>query len=312
MPFMQSPIPDNAVPGLVLPTSGEQGSVPWLLVDAALVEVELLRSVARACGCSPINAFEASPLVAFGDRAPHLVRLVPGDEAAGASICRLLAADRQAPCISLLWVNCETLGLLQVMAYLAQPRIDGDLDLHCRFADTRVLPHLLSVLSDPQRARIGRSVRCWRWFSRSASVLEQRFDLGRENSVEPDPNERLQLNGQQFADMLSQTEPDTLLTQLLQNNSDLVPSEPGASFHSELQRLLVRADALAIEQPPDRLQFAVLSLALGAGFHQRAELQSTWARIARGQTTLLKATQEEWSDDLWAALEAAKPIVELA
>jgi hypothetical protein len=314
MEFAHDPIPAAAAADLLRAPDVDAAARPWLLVDAALYEGDGLQRTLRRNGWRAANALQLSALYSFGDKAPQLIELNLSDSTAETGIGQVPALDPRAPAVSCLWTTSnETQGasLLELFGYLAHASIDDDLDVNCRFADTRVLPSLLLALNESQVARVAGTVRLWRWLSREGRVCERLFAEESVLSVQPDPAPRLRLDQTQFGSMLRRSEPDVVFEQLRDRTAELVPSVGLATFHARLDRLLERATQLGLDQPADRLQFVVLSLSLGDGFYQRKELEPTWAAIQQQKTSLWQATQT-WPDALWNVLESAKPIAEHA
>jgi hypothetical protein len=89
---------------------------------------------------------------------------------------------------------------------------------------------------------------------------------------------------------------------LVDKTSELVPATGRGAFRLQLQRVLDTATRFAVTQPPDRLQFVVLSLATGEDFHKHPGLQTTWRNI-RESGASLQQEMTGWSDDLWAEID---------
>lgn len=228
------------------------------------------------------------------------------------TLARLQTIETKAPAFSLIELApalakapAEALTpLLQLFAYLSAARIDGDLDLHCRFADTRVLPHVLSALAAHQVQRLGLVVSNWHWLGRDGAPVVFRIPA---QVADADPSATLQLSAAQFAQVLDGSEADTTFVQLLETTPEVVPRTPGhAAFHGRLVRILQTASTRELRQPNDRTQFVVLSLSFGEYFHQNPILQDTWRAIAQDKARLTDLSAN-WSDATWDALEAAKP-----
>jgi hypothetical protein len=284
----------------------------WALVDVALVDAEKVQSVLRQVGWAAHNALGASVFASFDAVAPQLFALPKLNAREVAALMRLQEIDSKAPAISLIELaptmahtSAQALNpLLQLFAYLSATRVDGDLDLHCRFADTRVLPHLLNALAAPQIQRLGQVVSGWHWLGRDGAPVVYRVP---PQVAEADPNATLQLSAAQFAQVMDGSEADTTFVHLLETTPEVVPRMPGhAAFHGRLVRILQTASTRALQQPNDRIQFVVLSLSFGEYFYQNPVLQDTWRAIAQGKARLTELSAN-WSDATWDALEAAKP-----
>lgn len=294
-----------------LPSSSDPAPL-WALMDTALVDANRVQSVLTHAGWTAHNALSTSVFASFGDVAPKLFEIPRLDAHAFATLARLQAIEPKAPAISLIRLApalaktpSDALNpLLQLFAYLSAARIDGDLDLHCRFADTRVLPHLLSALEAHQVLRLGQVVSAWHWLGRDGAPVSYRVTAA---DGAADTNATLQLSAAQFAQVMDGNEADTTFVHLLETTPEVVPRTQGhAAFHARLVRMLQTANARALDQPLDRIQFVVLSLSFGESFHHNPLLQETWRSIAQDKARLTDLSAS-WSDATWDALEAAKP-----
>lgn len=274
----------------------------WLLLDAALLDERALRNVTAVIAMS--SALSGSPLVAYGSRAPR-VALLPSDPDRAADIAkRLIALDPRAPAVSVLRSASTEDELIGLFAYLAQATVDGDLPVHCRFADSRVLPGLLPRLSPSQQARLTRAVSRWTWIDHLGQSASWQPPVAAE-AVDADAEPHLKLSMSQVDAILAESEPDTIFALLLDTTPELVPDDRRGAFRDRLSRILVSAATLSVELPNDRLQYVILALGFGETFHQEPELQSTWQALARKQTTL-QAAMQTWDDAFWDRLEARR------
>ncbi len=278
-------------------------SRPWLLIDAALLDVEALSSALRRSAWTGINALATTPLAAYGPQAPQLIPLPEDASAIAEGLRRSIFRNPNAPAFS--WfASAEPVKHLQALfGYLAQVRHDG-MKLYGRWADTRVLPALLAALSAPQAQRVAQAISQWQWFDRSGRIDAWASPDPDPQLQEADPGPHLELNAGQFASILDAAEADGLFLQLLETVPQLVPKTGRAQFHRHLEAVLTAATELHVTGNPDRLQFVVLSLTCGDGFHKHPDLVVTWAAV-REQQASLTALMKHWSDELWTALEGA-------
>ncbi|MFT3720846.1 DUF4123 domain-containing protein [Pseudorhodoferax sp.] len=279
----------------------------WALVDPALLDGKRLRSILVSLGWSAINALQGSPLEVYGEHAPLWIALPTDEDRAAQGLMRLLALDARASALSLVQTAAPQADLLALGAYLSRVLIDGDMLAHCRFADTRVLPELLSNLTPAQRTRVSHAVNAWAWFDHHASARfwsrESHVDMAEHADMAP----HLELDKIQFSALLRASEPDTLFGLLNESTPELVPADGFGPFRDHLDAVLGRADARGVTSPNDRLQFAILALSCGPDFDRTPELQATWHDIERGETTLVKA-MKGWSDALWDRLQSRHEI----
>ena len=280
----------------------------WLLVDVALLPDKPFRALVSAHQWSAHSVFEGTALEAFGDCAPQLMPMPTDPYGAAAKLQKMMEIEASAPAFSVFESSSTRAELQRLFAYLGSAQIDGDLQMHCRFADTRVLPQLLRVLSSTQSQRVARDVQLWSWVDHVRAPMMWRPNARDSDPVDPSEKGDLSLDREQFTDMLRSCEPDTVFWQLLDNTPELVPETGRGAFRDHLQQILSRADTLHLETPGDRLQFAILSLGFGDGFYKQPILTTTWRAVASG--ALLEREMEKWEDDVWAVLEAIQPVLQ--
>lgn len=287
----------------------DDGSARYLLVDPALLDTDRFYALVRRRGWICHNTLSSSSLAAFGDLAPQLLQFYGAEDRIKSALDELLRLADDAPALS--WLACrDSLAQLQgLLAYLAKVQThERKAAIHCRFADTRVLPVLLSILSPAQRSRVSHVLEHWGWFDRAGAVTGwSGFVIDPPGEME-DPHEHLHLNLEQFHAMQRAGEADAMFTMLLDKTSELVPASGRGRFHAELERYLVNASRLKVSGVEDRLQFVVLSLTCGERFYEHPELADTWSDVAAGTLSLIQA-QATWSDELWQALD---PLVQEA
>ena len=250
------------------------------------------------------NALTESPLAAYGSYAPQFVPL-PDEPTAAVDVARrFVEIDPVAPAVSVFASPSSEQALAGLFAYLAQATIDGDLPVHCRFADTRILPSLLTRLAPQQVARVARDISSWSWIDHLGVVASWQ----RSGASSADDSPHLQLTMPQMDAMLRASEPDTMFELLRDNTPELLPAEHRGKFRDRIAGLLVRADGRQVETSKDRLQFLILGLCFDDTVDEEPELQPTWQAIANRQTTLLAAMQA-WDDALWERRELRREVV---
>lgn len=274
----------------------------WLLVDAALIAVGRLSSLSNAAGFAYVNSLGRCPLAAFGDQAPQL--LAVRDAGQALELVRgLMFPDRTAPAFSFFRSSASISDLQELFGYLALPQVEGGLELHCRFADTRVLASLLNTLSPAQALRVGALISEWCWFTRTSEIDRWFAADGEQPGADtPDPQPRARLTDQQFTSMLDAGEADTIFSSLIEKTPELVPEEFRGQFHLILQKYLDAATRRFVSQPNDRLQFVVLCLTVGEDFDRHPDLDATWRSIRKSEASLSEL-MKTWSDGLWNELE---------
>ncbi len=274
----------------------------WSLIDLALLDHAVVASFARRNGLPMTNAFARSDLAAFGDKAPYFLEM-PDDEASQCSITgNLIQLAGNVTALSWLRSGASESALQNTFAYLGKVKIENrKMPIHCRFADTRVLPGLLDTLSAEQRERVASTIESWCWTDRQGALASWRLDTTKHGEKEEGP--LLRLSKEQFRRMQREAEPDAIFLMLNQKTPEIVPRSGLGKFHARLRDFLVTANGFGVRDLKDRLQFVVLSLTCGEDFHATPELQPTWKSISEAGASLSKLMQD-WSDDMWRRLDA--------
>ena len=275
----------------------------WLVADAALVDPGGLQQLLRSLQWNAANALQGSTLEVFHTHSPQLIGL-PEDRASTlAGLQRLLDLDRRAPAFSVIESRATLPELQMTCSYLALSRVDADILVHCRFADVRILPELLDVLSVAQRARVALTISGWSWANHVGVLRRWYSDAAAVGDKAADASGHLELSKTQFATMLDASEPDTVFSLLLENTPELVPTDRRGHFRDRLSGILRTASSRRLISPMDRFQFAILSLSCSERFHLHPSLRSTWQAIESQGSTLVEQ-MKLWSDELWEELQA--------
>ena len=283
---------------MVLALSNQADMRTWALVDMALLDSAAIDSMARDRGN---NALAASPLAAFGEHAPHYFEMQAEGDELTREVTTFVRRTGGAPAISWIQTAATLAELQQLAGYLSQVRIEGRrAPMHCRFADTRVLPHLLESLSPAQQRRVANVVAQWHWFGRRGAPV--RWLIDSTNEISPDPDASLRLDIGQFRHMRRRSEADAIFKLLVEQTPILVPVEERGKFHAELSTILDTADGYAVTELEDRLQFVVLALSCGSDFHRLSCLDDTW-RALKGAQARLSTRMATWDDAMWQQLE---------
>ena len=283
---------------MVLALSNQANKRTWALVDMALLDSAAIDSMARRRG---FNALAASPLAGLGEHAPHYVEVQTEGVELAREVTTLIRRTGDAPAISWIQTTATLAELQQLAGYLSQVRIeDRRAPMHCRFADTRVLPHLLESLSPAQQRRVANVVAQWHWFDRRGSPVRWLVDPINQTSPDPDANLRLDIG--QFRHMRRRSEADAIFKLLVEQTPTLVPEGERGRFHAELSTTLDTANGYAVTELEDRLQFVVLALSCGSDFHRLSYLDDTWRALKGGQARL-STRMATWDDAIWQQLE---------
>ncbi|QSQ39783.1 DUF4123 domain-containing protein [Xanthomonas translucens pv. translucens] len=276
----------------------------WAVLDLALLDATTLHRRMQRNRWTHYNAYAASSLAAFAEHAVWLVALDTEPAAHAKQIATLLNWTAGTPALSFLYGVAEPAQLQALAGYLAKIAVEERKQpLHCRFADTRVLPGLLRQLDAAQRSRVQQAIEDWGWIDRHAAYARWQPAPG---AVAADSAAHLRLSAAQFRALRAPSDADAIFVLLLEQTPSLVPAERRGQFHARLCAILETADSYRVHDPHSRLQFVVLSMTCGEGFHRLHALADTWAGVQAGEHTLAEH-MPLWDSKVWEQLDADPP-----
>ena len=280
----------------------ESNATYWALVDVALLGANTFTAAARRHRWLPINALANTPLEAFSEVAPHLIAISENSQERQEQIGQLLQLTTGTPALSWLRSAYPERALQMLFGYLAKAQIqDRPRAVHLRFADARILPGLLNILSANQQRRVVDIVQDWRWFDRGGAWQEWPIESASSDAAQMDTESHLHLSTSQFEHLLKNAEADGVFQRLTHQCSELIPKQERAYFHRNIEKFLATADDLHLITEDDRSLFVFLSLRYGDGFHRCEVLNSTWDEL-REQGRGLQRLVNKWDESSLNAL----------
>lgn len=274
----------------------DNGCEPYALLDGGMLERANLARL-RQVGFDLQPALAGSPLEVYGDQGPLLWS---AGTASAADLGRLLLRTDGVPGLSFIASRVDRAVLCKRLTWLAMTHSDDSPPMHCRFADTRVLPSLLGRLAIEQRTVLAQDVAEWAWVARDATLQIKTFSPA-ETADTSAAKERFKLDAAQFAAMLADAEPDMVFQMLDEKMSDLIPDAPPHEVHARLTRLLGAARGHGITDLPDLFQYAVVGLSTTDQFDQHPTVQETWRRLKNGDGRFGELA-EQWPAKVWQQL----------
>ncbi|WP_269791097.1 DUF4123 domain-containing protein [Stenotrophomonas sp. Iso1] len=301
-----SPAAASSLAGVI---SGDSVPPTWAVVDAALVDAAPFYALIERNGGSIVHGYAGSDLAAFGDAGVLLVPLVRDRVRMTAQIEKLLQLGNPTTALSWLSTSAEVPALQALCLYLGMASInDRKQPIHCRFADTRVLPELLKQLDAEQVTRVRTVVEQWAWVDRQGQYA--RWVPATPLIAPADSHTHLHLGMPQFRALRGNAEADGIFTLLWEQTPSLVPAaQMRGDFYFDLVRILKTATQFNVKDVKSRLQFAVLSLTSGVDFHTIPTLRTTWEGVGSGEY-LLVDKMPLWGNAIWEQLEYRRPEAE--
>jgi len=220
------------------------------------------------------------------DVAPYLLAIDPAQDAA--FVERIVRRMSGLPAVSAVHTALSLDALAAHLASFVFVLVDPDEQKFVlRFADTRVLPLLVSALDESQRQRFLGPLREWRYVARDGQVGRLPRCAEGEGARGP-----LLLSAGQFGFLVDASEPDAILAELRGSDripEGLLPSTTYRRLVSELQS----ATEKGILRAMDRMTWAALALTSDdEDPWDREPLAAAVRRTTSGQMTLADALQE--------------------
>lgn len=273
----------------------EPSATYWALVDVALLGASTFKTAARRHQWPVISALTNTPLEAFGEVAPHLIAIHQGADQRQEQIKQLLQLTTGTPALSWLRSAYPVRALQMLFGYLGKAQIqDRPKPVHIRFADTRILPGLLNILSANQQRRVLDIVQDWCWFDRYGHFHGQLVQHDSVAAVAMDSEAYLHLSTEQFDQLFSDAEADGMFYKLTLKRPELVPQQQRAAFRQRLAASLSVAREMNLSTEEDRWLFVLLSLTYGDEFHSCEALVPMW-NVVRKQGMGLREQMQGWS-----------------
>ncbi len=268
---------DSADRDILTWMQSEPNATYWALVDVALLGTNTFTATARRHRWLPINALANTPLEAFGEVAPHLIAISENPRERQEQIGQLLQLTTGTPALSWLRSAYPERALQMLFGYLAKAQIQNRARaVNLRFADARILPGLLSILSANQQRRVVDIVQDWRWFDRDGEWQEWPIEPASANAPDMDTEPHLHLSASQFEHLLNNAEADGFFEKLTHQCPELIPAQHRAGFHIRLSCFLLLANECEIFTEEQRWQFVLLGLSHGEEFYRTEAFISAW------------------------------------
>ena len=234
------------------------------LVDAGFDE-EGFAALANAFQTPAVPVYAETLYSGGAEIGPQLLEIhTASASAAQEEINRLLALRGNRPMLSL-WVT--TWGpeeLAKQWRPFVSAQLEDDSSYLLRFADTRVLHSLITVLTPAQYAHfVPGATQIW-MPARSGPYIA----TASQAQGEPAPCTQLLLDKTQFNTLMDRAEPDAIIDRMTEGDAAAYASAKGADLHSFVSAQIDRARSHHITQTPDLVTYCELAWTMGPAFDQ--------------------------------------------
>ena len=249
----------------------------FALVDGAFDEAFFQRGSARALPRQSLYAGTA--LQELGAAVPYLLTAPEGEEARLAWLSQLFAACGGRPMLSILASVLDADELVRHWRPYLIAMTPDTVEWPVRWGDTRVLPMLLEVLTEPERGQLLAPMARWWWPGRDGAL---RSWQGEATLPAPVGFDKMPISDEVFAKIVDMSEADAVLANLYDRQPDLFRMDTPAQCHARVARHLRVASAHGIHAAPARQHFSALALLLSDDFTQHPAMTDLLQRTRQG------------------------------
>lgn len=271
MYFAISPLNvDAMVPALLAAFAEASGSNETPSLNFyALVDCAFDESIVKRSAKTGIAVYAGTSLAELGDVSPRVVALECEPSAREAQLRWLIRSCADMPMLSFIASPLSAAELASGLAGLVLARTPDGLEWPLRFADTRVLPSLLRTLDARQQHAHLPPLGHWWWPDRAGQLQVFRPSTAPLGSAGAGA---LALSEQQFAQMVADSEADTLLAQLYEARPELVRLHSPQDNHALVDQAVRLAQQRGFHAIPVQLRLAAIALLLGPGFAEQPDI----------------------------------------
>lgn len=278
----------------------------YAIADMTMLDANWLRQLERLASPT-ITILEHSRYAAYEELGPRLISL---ENLLPNQLERLLRWANGTPSLSFVeLVSPSGKPDLKPLVWLAETEIENGLPLYCRYADTRILPPLLSQLGPVQTPVLASRICRWAWINREGRLDETTWIKNKDN-IEP-PIFPLQLDQRQFAELMRAAEADLIFNLVHESAPEIIPKAAPAEIHRRLSALLDAGRQRGVEDASDQHQFVAIAWSSSETFYQLPCLEPTWEMLSQHITRFADVIKT-WSDNVWDQIDALSPASQCA
>ena len=215
-----------------------------------------------------INCYEGDPkLNALAAVAPLVVPMLDNDDSAH-RLRFLLTHCSARPMLSFIATKVNGTKALDDFRNFYMVSTDDNQEMLLRFADTRVLPNLQSVLTADQWGALCRNIVCWYYIGRDGRVAECRI-----SNLSTGTCSQLKLSNHQVDKLVELSYPDILMSRIVESMPEAIPV---SIARSSLYKLIADAYNIArnysIENEADIFSLAIAGCLTAGRSNEDVEL----------------------------------------
>jgi hypothetical protein len=219
------------------------------------------------------RVYEATTLDSLKALSPYLAALpAPQDASFEKYVRQLIRHCSGRPMLSFIACNVEANELCAQWQRCVMLQTAGDNDPYLlRFADTRVLPALVTLPNQNLWRALTESISQWSVVDRTGALLGLQLDAqGTQVQTDNADGEMLELTDPDLSQLLKSGQADSVINAIEDQLPELLPERKRAQFHERVQIACEFAGRYQIDAFPDLVALAVVGHLTAGGIYEDA------------------------------------------
>lgn len=250
----------------------------FVLIDGAFDEDFLVRVFGNEA--YRVSLYEGTPLSGLGKSSLFLVQIRIDKLSCSSWVARLVGASGNRPMWSIIVASIDINKFAQHLVPFLIAKSDDSLEWPVRWGDTRILPQLLEELGRDFVGDLMEPIYSWIAPSRNGNPLSWSGQGASKYAAKK--YDRLPIDEMTFARLVEGAEPDMVLSQIYDRQSESVTSLLPSECHRRVARQLRIANQFNIIQPAVRQHFSMMALFLQEHFVDQPELRTLLENVKNG------------------------------
>lgn len=275
----------------------------YALIDASFEYVRPSTG-RKAWKDTAVSLYEGTALDALSKESPHLFGFSDEPAAARVQMHGILARASGMPMISFIASELDLDALAQTFKAFLEINTADEQNFLLRFADTRVLPVLDSVLREECGDQWRRGVAYW-WLSGRDGTMETMPAHHWSGDQEDRADNTFVLSQDSFNRVVSEGDADAILDVISDQNPEVLSQAKPSENYYAIRRLVPKMAELGVGNFSDAVVFCTTALLTSENFYLHRDFNALLAakRWAPGK---LGEAFFEIDDASWAEIEAMK------